>query len=518
MEALPPGIRFRIRDLFARLPARERAGRFAHRDLRQLLDQAEPWLAADPALAELGYWLIGGDRSIEVRRLGCRWLASFPSPTTIERLAALAIDPLTPEPVREGAIWALGHRQVRARHRSLWWSPAAISRADDALVGLADIATQSGNVCSTELPEALCHLQCDAASAILARAPGLWGSALECFGSPALARVLLVCLGDIPARHRLRALQLSAAVLGQEAVPMLSAHASQSPLDDKLEIALLMVAVAGEAKLGVLEQLLKDMPNAAHYRQRARWHVQNPGIVPIVRGLRVARSTAAMPAADRSDRCSRAADDFSAACRFARRAEPRVYRLWAWMVRGANDPARAGELVAADPHAQYDVGPLYLEELARRGQVRQLIATAHALDETGRGAMYLAMWGKPLAALELASTTQRRTPEVVVARCLACYRAGRPDLAQRILDHDVPAPAPVGGEMQAFPGPHERWLVEHTPETQPALAALMAGLPGVIGHAKPAPFDGDPDSSLLAPVAELAQQFSETHNTSGTVL
>lgn len=225
-----------------------------------------------------------------------------------------------------------------------------------------------------------------------------------------------------------------------------------------------------------------------------------------------------MPAADRSDRCGQAADDFNAVSRFARHAEPTLYRLWAWMVRAANDPARAGELVAANPQAQYDVGQLYLEEMARRGQVRQLISTAHALGQTGMGAMYLAIWGKPLAALELASTAQQRTPDVVMARCLACYRAGRPDLAQQIFDQEMPAPTVVGNETQpSFPGAHERWVVEHAPETQPALVALLAGLAGVIGHAKPAPFDGEPDSSLLAPLAALAQRLSEKSNYSGSL-
>ena len=52
--------------------------------------------------------------------------------------------------------------------------------------------------------------------------------------------------------------------------------------------------------------------------------------------------------------------------------------------------------------------------------------------------MHLAIWGRPLAALELAATARLHTPELVFARALACYRAGRPDLAERILAEDLP--------------------------------------------------------------------------------
>lgn len=509
MDALPPGVRYRIRDVLARLPGRDRAGGVEHLELKRLLDDSEPWLAADPSLAEVGYWLIGANRSVELRCLGCRWLTSFPSLLTIERLAELALDPAILQPVREQAIWALGHRQLRAKHRSVLWSAAAVARADDVLVGLADATTRAGALCSCELPEALRHVQWEGASAIYARAPGLWGPALECFGSPAFARVLLVNARDVPPRHRPRALQLCAAVLGEEAVPMLCAHASQASLNDKLEILFLAVALAGESQLGRLEDVLAQMPNAEHHRRRARWHLQNPGVVPAVRGLRVARSTAMIPDGDRAEKCGQAADDLRAMTGFARYAESYVYRLWAWLVRGAADPERAGELVAADPRSQYDLGNLYLEDLARRGQVRELVSTARALNSVGVGAMYLAMWGKPIAALELAAIAQQHTPEVVVARVLGCYRAGRPDLAQRIVEAHLPPSVTVDDEAEtSFPGPHERWLIERAPEAQPAVVALAGGVPGVIALARPAPFDGEPDASLLAPLEVIEHTSS----------
>src|SRR5689334_10438037 len=96
---------------------------------------------------------------------------------------------------------------------------------------------------------AMRHVQWEAASAVFARAPGLWGDGLEAFATPALARVLLVCLEDIPPQHRLRAIRLVGAVLGEEAVPMLLARAAAAALDEKLEMLFLVVTLAGEGKL-----------------------------------------------------------------------------------------------------------------------------------------------------------------------------------------------------------------------------------------------------------------------------
>ena len=124
--------------------------------------------------------------------------------------------------------------------------------------------------------------------------------------------------------------------------------------------------------------------------------------------------------------------------KFARHAEAYLYTLWGWMVRGAGDPLRARELVAAYPESQRLVRDLYLEELARRGRVKQLIVAAQTLQGAALGAMHLAIWGRPLAALELAATAHLHTPELVLARALACYRAGRPDLTERILTDDLP--------------------------------------------------------------------------------
>ena len=509
LDAVPPGIRYRVRDVFGMLAKKGGSleGVPAER-LARLLEEGEPWLGAEPGLAELGFWMIGASQSPELRRRGCMWLAMFPSVETATRLAALALDAATPAPVREQAIWALGFRQVRAMHPSTLWPVAAIQVADEALVKLADAAASAGKVASEQLPIALRHVQWEGASAIYARAPGLWGQALECFASPALARVLLVMLDDLAPPHRLRALRLIAAVLGEEAVPMLLARVPQAPVDEKLELLFLVLTLAGEGELGVLEATLQRMQFADLLRQRAKWHLQHRGVVPTVRALRIARSTATIPAAERAARCAAAADDLAALTRFARHPEAYLYRLWGWMVRGSGDPVKARELVAAHPESQRLVRDLYLTDLARRGRVKQLSAAAQNLQGAELGAMHLAMWGRPLAALELAATARAQTPELVFARALACYRAGRPDLTERVLAEDLPPTEIVDDTaLVAFPGPHERWLLLHAPEQATALAALVGGINGVIAGARPAPFQSEPDTASIEPIEAVTRRL-----------
>ena len=146
-------------------------------------------------------------------------------------------------------------------------------------------------------------MQADALAAVFARAPGLWGEALECFATPPLARVLLVSIDDIPPQHRLRALRLIGATLGEEAVPLLLARARAAAVDEQLEMLLPRDRVRRRgAPRPRLEEALAGMPQAdvrrarLLLRERARWHLANRGVIPTVRGLRVARTTARAPA------------------------------------------------------------------------------------------------------------------------------------------------------------------------------------------------------------------------------
>ncbi len=508
-EAVPPALRYRIRDVLGLLPGEgQPLEGVALERMTRLTEDGERWLGADPSLAEVGYWMIESHHSIQMRRHGCAWLMMFPSLTTVERLAAIALDSETPVPVREAAICTLGHRELRSLHPETVWPVDAVQLADEALVRVADAATSAGKVASDKLPVALRHVQWDGAAAVFARAPGLWGDALECFATPALARVLLVSLDDIPPQHRLRVIRLVAAVLGEEAVPLLVARAAQAAIDDKLEMLFAIIAIVGEAKLGLLEDSVGGMKFADLLRQRARWHLQHPGVFPTVRGLRIARATAVIPPSERSARCAQAADDIGALTKFARHPEAYLYALWGWMVRGAGDPARARELVAAHPESQRIVRDLYVEDLARRGRVKQLTAAAQSLQCADVGAMHLAIWGRPLAALELAGTARLHTPELALARALACYRAGRPDLCEQTLIEDLP-PAEVvdDSRLPIFPGPHEQWLIDRAPDARPAIVALAHGKQAVLGLARGAPSDAEPDTPSLEPIVAVVRRL-----------
>jgi len=500
LDALPPALRYRLRETLALLPAEGVLEGVALERLARLIDDGEPWFGAEPSLAEVGLWMADARRGVELRRRGCLWLARFPTLIVTRRLAELALAAATPAPVREAAIEALGDRELRARHPSTLWPADAIQLADETLIKLADAATTAGVVTGTRLPIALRHVHSDGIAAVIARAPGLWGEALECFATPPLARVLFVSVDEIPA------LRLVAATLGEEAVPMLLARAKAAALDIRLEMLLLAISVGGEAHVGRLEDALRDLKYAEQIRQRAKWHLANRGVVPTVRGLRVARVTATLPIADRAAKCARAVDDLAALTKFARHPEAYLYAMWGWMVRGSADPTKTRELVTAHPESQALVRELYLEDLGRRGRVRQLTIAAQTLDAADLGALWLAIHGRPLAALELAATARLQTPELVCARALACYRAGRADLTERILVEDLPPPEIVdAAALGTFPGAHEHWLIEHG--QRPAVAALAGGRAAVVAIAKPAPHDAEADLGSFAALGSVVRRL-----------
>ncbi|HEY4056407.1 MAG TPA: hypothetical protein VGM39_07350, partial [Kofleriaceae bacterium] len=380
--------------------------------------------------------------------------------------------------------------------------------ADDVLAKLADAATTEGKIASETLPIALRAVQSDLVAAIFAKSPGLWGNALEAFATAPLARVLFVSLPDIAPQHRLRALRLIGATLGEEAVPLLSARARDAAIGERLEMLFLALTFGGEQHLPRLEETLKDMRVVDHLRNRAKWHVRNRGVVPTVRGLRIARTTAIMAPSERAAACGKAADDLGAFAKFERHPESYVYPMWGWMVIGAKDPTRARELVGAHPESQHQVRDLYLEELARRGRIQQLAAATQGSSGADVGALWLAICGRPFAALELAATARLHTPELVCARVLASYRAGRPDLAQRILAEDMPASEITElAELPPFPGAHEQWMIENAPAIRPALAALASGLEGVLALGEPAPLEGEADRATLEPIDAVVRRL-----------
>src|SRR5690606_34957449 len=121
-----------------------------------------------------------------------------------------------------------------------------------------------------------------------------------------------VSIGDIPAQHRMRVLRLIGATLGEEAVPLMVSRSADAPLDEQLEMLFLAITFGGEQHLGRLEAALRDLKFVDRLRQRAKWHLAHPGVVPTVRGLRVARTTAVIAPAERAASCKQAADDLGA--------------------------------------------------------------------------------------------------------------------------------------------------------------------------------------------------------------
>ncbi len=297
-------------------------------------------------------------------------------------------------------------------------------------------------------------------------------------------------------------MRLAAATLGEEAVEPLLRNVERSA-GDRTEQLLLAITVGGEPQLARFEAEIEGYVGAPLLRQRARWHVQNPGVVPTVRALRTVRSTACIPGGERRDACARAADDFAALTPFARHPERYLYTLWATMVNAAGDPGRARTLADAHPDSRGEVTSLYLRDLARRGRATQVIAAAQQLKAVEEGALWLAMYGRPFLALELAATSRFNNPQVAAARVLALYRAGRPDLAARILAEELPPAEVVSLEvLPTFPGDHERWMVEHYPEREPATTALVGGMADVLALGEEGP-EGEPDSYSFETIGNL---------------
>ena len=91
MDSIPPAFRYRVKDMLRLVP---REGNtldgVALERVRRLIEEGEPWLGADPSLADIGMWMVEAGRPVELRRRGCTWLTLFPTVETVKRLAAKA--------------------------------------------------------------------------------------------------------------------------------------------------------------------------------------------------------------------------------------------------------------------------------------------------------------------------------------------------------------------------------------------------------------------------------------------
>lgn len=506
---LPPHFRYRLDDVVRWLPAKGKpASDIALARLDKFLTDAQPWLAAQPELIELGLELLDPGQVPQLREHGAHWLTHFPTLRTVEALGAVLRESGAPLSVRDQAAWSLGFRQRRDAHASLRWTTDVTAAADAVLAEALERDLTAQKVSLEQLPLTARHAHSDGVFRVLQKAPALFGDALEAFADAPLAHAVLDQLEAVAPAHRLRAIRLIVATLGADAIPRLQEKLANADLDDRLELLFLSVAFGDGASKTAFDGLIREMKYSTQLAERMAWHEANPGVVPTVRGLQVARVTAERPLEELPARCGQAADDLGALTRFARHPEAYLYTMWEWMVRGAQDPARARALVAAHPESQGVVRALYFQDLAQRGRVKQVQAAAQGSSGGDQAALALAIHGRPLAALELAGTTRRHTPAVVVARTLGCYRAGRADLAERVLTEDLPPSELVpGDELPPFPGPHERWMAEHAPTAEPALTALVRGREAILALAKAADATAEPVTPSLEAVTHVVKRL-----------
>ena len=505
-ERIPPGLRFELGEVLAALEQQQHGEPAAAtiRGLWQVFEAGEAWLGLEPALAEIGVSLLDPSRHHALRRFACSWLTRFPTADTMTRLAEVALDETTPPTVREQATWSLGYRQSRGQPDAVRWSDEAIEIADAALIELARRATAAGEMPFEELPLALRHVQAPALFEVLATALPFWGGAIEAFATPELARAILDQLEAIPNDHQLRAMRLAAATLGAEAVPSLVALAEKRGALDHLELRYLALTYGGDAQLAGFEDAIASMRSADVLRRRARWHLANAGVVPTVRAMKTARATAVMAGDERRAACAAAADDLNALTPFLRHPEFYLYTLWAEMAKGSQDPKRARDLANARPELRASIKSLYLQDLAARGRAKQVVAAAQKLEGVEEGAYWLAVYGRPFMALELAATSRLNTPLVAVARILGLVRAGRPDLAKRMLAEELPPGAVTSLDaLPTFPGLDEKWMVEHHRDLDPATTALVEGMDAILALAEPAPKDAEADSFSFETIGTL---------------
>src|SRR6185369_9716003 len=84
MDAVPPGLRYRVKDVLNLLPIQGGTlDGVALERLTRLIDDGEPWLGADPSLADIGTLMLQAKHAAELRRQGCVWLTMFPSVDTV---------------------------------------------------------------------------------------------------------------------------------------------------------------------------------------------------------------------------------------------------------------------------------------------------------------------------------------------------------------------------------------------------------------------------------------------------
>jgi hypothetical protein len=493
-DRVPPALLAHLRYVFTYFDPVEPSPAFIG-DFEGVVAQGRPWWSRAPELAELGYRLIAPSNHPEVRRRGCTWLGYFPSVEMAGALRDIALSDTEPRTLRDQAIWTLGYRQLQRRHDDLYWAPEVVALADATLLAIA--RTPNAKEDFGKLSLALRHCRSPEILELFASDPTSWSNSIECFADARLARALLEKLPQISPEDEHRVLRLVADTLGAEACGPLLDYATTADYGGRFEALLAALAVDAPQARPHVDSMLASMKDKSAFAARAHWHEANPGVLPTVRALRVARTTATLPADARTEACREASDGFASQAKIALFAEAYLYEMWRHVALRAKDAARVAAVVEAHPSALDEEGVLrpYLEALAAAGRFRKLVAAAERRDSGALPAWLLATHGRPFLALAVRSGDRSASALGVAAQALALLLAGRPDLARRTLSDEQPRARVLPGTDRppAFPGPDEAWQMVSGADDARHLRALAGGIHGLVACAEGAPRVADPD-------------------------
>ncbi len=260
--------------------------------------------------------------------------------------------------------------------------------------------------------------------------------------------------------------------------------------------------MAPDAAREPVRRFLGGLTLGATFAARARWHEESPGVLPVVRALRVARITACIPRAARSAACAGAAADLAALGSIAPYGEQYLIDLWRFVALRSRAPDQVVRCVEAlaSPFvgAAFLVTP-YLDALAAAGRFRHLAKIALREDHTAHAAWLLARHRRPLLALGSVRRTRVATVLSCAGEALAWSHLGREDLARRALAQRLGA---GDGDRPRFPDPDDLWRMNQLGD--PVLRAVVARdldrLRGLCVEPGPR---SDPDVSERAPLAPL---------------
>ena len=512
VESLKPTLRpllyARLRHLFSNFwPVTSHHEQFYY-DCDCILHYHDEDLGAADELRGIGLILLQ-EGHLRRRKQGCVWLTHFPGAETIEALARLVDNPSEPAELRNQAVWTLGFRQARRNHPRKLWKPCDVEAADAVLAR----AWERGDHAELDnLAPAARSGRSEVLHQALAANPSVGARAVDAFCSESLARVFLRELRSVGSEDTRRVIRLIGHRLGRECVDGLLAFAEDAPYATRWEAWFTVLALEPDRILARVESELAGMAFPQQTRERVDWHLAHPGVFPTVEALAVARTTAEIPAEERAPRAAKAARLLADVAGQDYFAEAYLYTFWrelGWMAHQA-EPAQVELAAQSTPDAlsegEFLVVP-YIEALARQGKFRKICEIAPQHGYADRAAWELASYGRPFLALRMRGACGLPTEFSTAAQVLALFLGGRPDLAMRTLEVDLPAPA-VHIDMEPqetrYPGPDERFRAGN----EPMIAALTGGLPSLLALACPAAPGADPDEPDFTLLARLEKRLA----------